>query len=78
MSIILSAVIALAYTLLGGLISVAYTDVIQMFFIVFGLVRLLSAICCNRNKVFGAFYKSFLYENYYCAFNFLVRENLYS
>jgi len=36
-SIILSAVIALCYTLLGGLISVAYTDVIQMFFIVFGL-----------------------------------------
>merc|ERR1719167_1795662 len=36
-SIILSAVIALAYTLLGGLISVAYTDVVQMFFIVFGL-----------------------------------------
>ena len=37
-SIILSAVIALFYTLLGGLISVAYTDVIQMFFIVIGLV----------------------------------------
>jgi len=36
-SIILSAVIALAYTLLGGLISVAYTDVVQMFFIVIGL-----------------------------------------
>jgi len=36
-SIIVSAVIALAYTLLGGLISVAYTDVVQMFFIVFGL-----------------------------------------
>ena len=38
-SIIMSAVIALGYTLLGGLISVAYTDVIQIFFIVFGLVR---------------------------------------
>ena len=37
-SIIMSAVIALGYTLLGGLISVAYTDVIQIFFIVFGLV----------------------------------------
>jgi len=36
-SIIVSAVIAVLYTLLGGLISVAYTDVIQMFFIVFGL-----------------------------------------
>ena len=36
-SIASSAVIALGYTLLGGLISVAYTDVIQIFFIVFGL-----------------------------------------
>ena len=34
-SIASSAVIALGYTLLGGLISVAYTDVIQIFFIVF-------------------------------------------
>ena len=38
-SIVSSAIIALGYTLLGGLISVAYTDVIQIFFIVFGLVR---------------------------------------
>lgn len=38
-SIISSAVIALGYTLFGGLVSVAYTDVIQIFFIVFGLVR---------------------------------------
>ena len=37
-SIIMSAVIALGYTLLGGLISVAYTDVIQIFFIAIGLV----------------------------------------
>ena len=37
-SIIVSAAIALLYTMLGGLISVAYTDVVQMFFIVFGLV----------------------------------------
>merc|ERR1719278_1250778 len=36
-SIVSSAIIALGYTLLGGLISVAYTDVIQIFFIVFGL-----------------------------------------
>ena len=40
-SIIMSAVIALGYTLLGGLISVAYTDVIQIFFIVFGLVSVM-------------------------------------
>ncbi len=37
-SIIISAVIAVLYTLVGGLISVAYTDVFQMFFIAFGLV----------------------------------------
>ena len=39
-SIIMSAVIALGYTLLGGLISVAYTDVIQIFFIAIGLVSI--------------------------------------
>lgn len=36
-SIILSAVIALIYTLFGGLYSVAYTDVIQLFCIFIGL-----------------------------------------
>jgi len=36
-SIIVSAVIAVMYTLIGGLISVAYTDVFQLFFIAFGL-----------------------------------------
>ncbi len=37
-SIILSACIALIYTLFGGLYSVAYTDVIQLFCIFVGLV----------------------------------------
>lgn len=37
-SIILSAIIALIYTLFGGLYSVAYTDVIQLFCIFIGLV----------------------------------------
>eukprot|EP00092_Neocalanus_flemingeri_P035154 GFUD01038257.1.p1 GENE.GFUD01038257.1~~GFUD01038257.1.p1 ORF type:complete len:503 (+),score=122.31 GFUD01038257.1:142-1509(+) len=36
-SIIISAIISLCYTLFGGLVSVAYTDVIQIFFIVIGL-----------------------------------------
>ena len=40
-SVIMSAVIALGYTLLGGLISVAYTDVIQIVFIAIGLVSTL-------------------------------------
>ena len=38
-SVILSALIAIFYTLFGGLYAVAYTDVIQLFFIFFGLVR---------------------------------------
>nr|XP_033804478.1 high affinity choline transporter 1-like [Geotrypetes seraphini] len=37
LAIIISAVIVLIYTLLGGLYSVAYTDVIQLLFIIFGL-----------------------------------------
>ena len=37
-SIIISAIIAVMYTLLGGLVSVAYTDVFQLFFIALGLV----------------------------------------
>merc|ERR1719187_2759067 len=37
LSVIVSAVIALFYTLIGGLISVCYTDVIQIFLIALGL-----------------------------------------
>lgn len=37
MSIITSATIAVIYTLIGGLYSVAYTDVIQLFCIFIGL-----------------------------------------
>ena len=40
-SIVISAIIAVVYTLLGGLVSVAYTDVFQLFFIAFGLVSCL-------------------------------------
>lgn len=38
LSIIISAIIAVCYTLVGGLLSVAYTDVFQIAFIAFGLV----------------------------------------
>ena len=48
-SIVSSAVIALGYTLLGGLISVAYTDVIQIFFIVFGLFLALPFALMNEH-----------------------------
>jgi high affinity choline transporter 7 len=38
-SVVVSAAISVGYTLIGGMISVAYTDVFQLFFIAFGLVR---------------------------------------
>lgn len=38
-SIIISSVVAIVYTLLGGLYSVAYTDVIQLILIFISLVR---------------------------------------
>lgn len=44
MSVVISAMIAIFYTLVGGLYSVAYTDVVQLFCIFMGLV---SAIVIN-------------------------------
>lgn len=38
LSVIISALIATLYTLVGGLYSVAYTDVVQLFCIFLGLV----------------------------------------
>lgn len=38
-SIVISALVCIAYTLLGGLYAVAYTDVIQLVFIFVSLVR---------------------------------------
>ena len=40
-SIIVSAIVVVVYTLFGGLYSVAYTDVVQLFCIFAGLVKLL-------------------------------------
>lgn len=39
LSIIISAAVSIIYTFLGGLYSVAYTDIIQLTFIFFSLVR---------------------------------------
>lgn len=39
-SIIVSAIVVVIYTLFGGLYSVAYTDVVQLFCIFAGLVRI--------------------------------------
>ena len=38
-SIIISAIVVVIYTLFGGLYSVAYTDVVQLFCIFIGLVN---------------------------------------
>lgn len=42
MSVVISALIAIFYTLVGGLYSVAYTDVVQLFCIFVGLVIITS------------------------------------
>lgn len=39
LSIVISAVVSIIYTFLGGLYSVAYTDIIQLSFIFVSLVR---------------------------------------
>lgn len=41
LSVSISAAVAVLYTLMGGLYSVAYTDVIQLTFMLFGLVQTL-------------------------------------
>ena len=38
-AVIVSAAVAMMYTLFGGLYSVAYTDVVQLFCVAFGLVK---------------------------------------
>ena len=55
-SIVLSAAIAVLYTLIGGLISVAYTDVFQLFFIVFGLV-ILTKLLFHFQSCFSSYWK---------------------
>lgn len=52
-SVILSACIAVFYTLFGGLYSVAYTDVIQLFCIFIGLVsqKKKRNICTYQNLI---------------------------
>lgn len=44
LSVVISALIAIFYTLVGGLYSVAYTDVVQLFCIFVGLVSFHSVI----------------------------------
>lgn len=42
---IISSAFAIMYTVVGGLYSVTYTDMAQLIFIVFGLVRPRRAFC---------------------------------
>lgn len=49
-SIVVSALIALMYTLFGGLYSVAYTDVIQLFCIFIGLVCIINYCISSNGK----------------------------
>ena len=51
MSVIISAMIAIFYTLVGGLYSVAYTDVVQLFCIFLGLVSI--ECCFHVNNTIG-------------------------
>ena len=59
-SVIVSACIAVFYTLIGGLYSVAYTDVIQLICIFFGLVRINNSSfyhvdTCNFPNIFSCY-----------------------
>lgn len=49
-SVIVSAGIAIFYTLLGGLYSVVYTDVIQLVCIFVGLVSMVSDVHCLKMR----------------------------
>jgi len=53
-SIIISSVVAMVYTLLGGLYSVAYTDVIQLILIFVSLVRITSTDMFKQRQNFTA------------------------
>lgn len=47
-AIIISAAVALFYTLIGGLYSVAYTDIVQLFCIFFGLVSVFHVLLLSN------------------------------
>lgn len=50
-SIIISSAVAIVYTLLGGLYSVAYTDVIQLILIFVSLVHKLLLYICSHSHI---------------------------
>ncbi|KAG7264681.1 hypothetical protein CRUP_035340 [Coryphaenoides rupestris] len=52
MSVVLSALIAIFYTLVGGLYSVAYTDVVQLFCIFIGLVGLSLIVFISSTRLY--------------------------
>ena len=50
--VVLSACIAIVYTTCGGLYSVAYTDVVQLFCIIIGLVGTYHILCIREHSSF--------------------------
>ncbi|KAJ8303641.1 hypothetical protein KUTeg_020037 [Tegillarca granosa] len=52
-AIIVSAVVAVVYTIFGGLFAVAYTDVIQLFCIAFGIILCIPFAARNPNVDFS-------------------------
>ena len=50
-SVVISALIAIFYTLVGGLYSVAYTDVVQLFCIFLGLVSFYVYLTIGMQKL---------------------------
>ena len=68
-AVVISALIAVFYTWIGGLYSVAYTDVVQLGCIAFGLVRLLddcqqlpvaNLTLCKLDRILNLSVKEFL------------------
>ena len=57
-SIIISAAIAVAYTLFGGLYSVAYTDVIQLVCMLIGLLTALPVCMINNGICLSGLFSS--------------------
>ena len=62
-AVIMSALIAVMYTWIGGLYSVAYTDVVQLGCIAIGLVRVIleKNINSNASVIFTSLSKIMLY-----------------
>jgi Na+/proline symporter len=73
-SVVLSACIAIFYTLIGGLYSVAYTDVIQLFCIFIGLVSIIGLTFVLKDGVMRFCKETFLRKKFVRLFLYTVGE----